>query len=223
MNGRLNPPTYGNLYYSMIQLKTKINSFLQDVADHQKRQKLLDFGCGSKPYKETILSYNFEYLGADLASIEGIDVAISESGILDLEDASVDVVLSSQVLEHIYDFDIYLRECNRVLKPNGQLILSTHGHWQFHPDPNDYWRWTSQGLKMVIERNNFEINRFEGIMNMISVSIQYFQDHFRHKLKLKLLITVFTYITQVLIRINEKISKPPLKDACIFILRATKK
>lgn len=221
MNSRLNPPKYGNLYYSMIQLKKKLKKFIGET-QKDELQIMLDFGCGSQPYKNLILENNFKYIGADLHFIENIDIVINEDGILNLADESVDVVLSSQVLEHIYDYNKYLKECNRVLKPNGYLILSTHGHWQFHPDPNDYWRWTSQGLKKVVLDNGFKVEKFEGIMNMISVSIQYFQDHFRNKLKFKVLITAFTYFTQGLIRVIERRSPSPNTDAGIFIFKARK-
>ena len=105
-----------------------------------------------------------------------IDVEIDEKGTIQLADNSVDILLSSQVLEHVYDTDKYLSECYRVLKPNGTLILTTHGHWVFHPDPNDYWRWTSQGLKKTISKQNFDIAYFSGVMNINSVALQYLQE-----------------------------------------------
>ena len=41
----------------------------------------------------------------------------------------------------------YLAECFRVLRPGGRLLLSTHGMFVYHPDPDDYWRWTCAGLR----------------------------------------------------------------------------
>ncbi len=43
---------------------------------------------------------------------------------------------------------LYLSECFRVLRPGGQLLLSTHGVFPYHPDPVDLWRWTCEGLRI---------------------------------------------------------------------------
>jgi SAM-dependent methyltransferase len=225
MNKRFRPPVYGNLYYSLTALSNKIEFQLQEIRKNmtsETRANLLDFGCGSRPFKEIVGSLNFNYLGADIASIEQVDIVIEENGTLKLANEKVDVVLSTQVLEHIYDFDFYLKESHRVLKEDAYLLLSTHGHWQFHPDPNDYWRWTSQGLKEVIKRNGFEIISFEGIMNIRSVALQYFQDKTRSKLKFKILITAFTFLIQQLIALNERLSTKKNDDNAIYVVLAKK-
>ena len=55
---------------------------------------------------------------------------------------SFDAVLSTQVLEHVADPGALPAERFRVLRPGGRLLLSTHGIFVYHPDPDDYWRWT---------------------------------------------------------------------------------
>jgi len=223
INKRLIPPVYGNLYFSLRELTIEIDALLSECSKKHKDLILLDFGCGSKPYQTLTEKYNIKYLGADLSFIPNIDVEIDEKGTIQLADNSVDILLSSQVLEHVYDTDKYLSECYRVLKPNGTLILTTHGHWVFHPDPNDYWRWTSQGLKKTIAKQNFDIAYFSGVMNINSVALQYLQDNIRIKLKYKIVITIFTYFMQCLIRLNERLSNKTNHDCGIFIVKATKK
>src|SRR3546814_1646938 len=92
----------------------------------------------------------------------------------DLEYA--DIVLSNQVLEHVDSPQGYLEEARRLMKPDGVLLLSTHGYWFYHPTPNDYWRWTSAGLRKTMEASGFEIVEFTGIMGLISSGLQLFQD-----------------------------------------------
>jgi SAM-dependent methyltransferase len=222
VNKRLIPPVYGNLYYSLRELSLKLDDLLKNCTK-KSNQTLLDFGCGSKPYKSLVEKYGVKYLGADLSIVSDIDIEIDIEGTLQLKDESVDILLSSQVLEHVYNTDKYLKECYRVLKPDGNLIITTHGHWVFHPDPNDYWRWTSQGLKEIIKKHSFEIEHFSGIMNIKSVALQYLQDTIRTKLKFKIVITLFTYFMQVLIRINEKFSEKSDHDSGIYVVKATKK
>jgi ubiquinone/menaquinone biosynthesis C-methylase UbiE len=95
-----------------------------------QNEQLLDFGCGSMPYRSAVESLGGKYLGADF---NGGMLRISPEGSLPIADKSVDAVLSVQVLEHVRDLDRYLGEASRVLKDDGVLLLSTHGTWLFHP------------------------------------------------------------------------------------------
>src|SRR5262249_24612505 len=69
------------------------------------------------------------------------------------EDASYDIVLCSQVLEHVDDPVQAVRELARALRPGGRLLLTTHGTYYYHPLPGDYWRWTHAGLEKVLRDN----------------------------------------------------------------------
>jgi FkbM family methyltransferase len=90
-------------------------------------------------------------------------------------DASYDAVLSTQVLEHVDDPAGYLGECFRVLKPGGQLLLSTHGLMIWHADPVDRWRWTGEGLRHVVETAGFTVREFRGLMGLAATGLQLFQ------------------------------------------------
>ena len=115
----------------------------------------LDFGCGVRPYAPLFAAHGCSYVGADLG--EGAEVAIGADGRLAAADASADLVLSFQVLEHVRDLETYFAEAHRVLRADGSLILSTHGTWLYHPHPEDHRRWTRTGLIGEIERNGFEV------------------------------------------------------------------
>jgi SAM-dependent methyltransferase len=108
------------------------------------------------PYKPLFDLRGGRYLGADLADNTEADVFIDERGKLPLADGSVDVVISSSVLEHVLDVRDYLSECRRVLRPDGVLLLSTHGMWIYHPHPTDVRRWTRWGLQFEIEGCGFQ-------------------------------------------------------------------
>ena len=72
---------------------------------------------------------------------------------LPVEDASFDVVLCTQVLEHCDDPAQAVRELRRVTAPGGRVLASTHGVQVYHPSPEDYWRWTHAGLRRLFTEN----------------------------------------------------------------------
>ena len=143
---------------------------------------VLDFGCGEVPYRHLFS----DCIGADLPGNPQADIEIGPDGTLPLGDGSVDAVLSTEVLEHVEDPRIYLGECFRVLKPGGRMLLSTPGIFVWHPDPVDYWRWTSQGLRVEVERAGFEVVHFEGIVGLTASGLQLFHDGIAYRLRPRL-------------------------------------
>ena len=115
----------------------------------------VDFGCGTMPYRPIFSAAGCRYLGADLDGAP--DIAITAEGALDAADASADMLLSFQVLEHVRDLAPYFAEARRVLKADGRMILSTHGTWLYHPHPEDHRRWTREGLIHEIENFGFTV------------------------------------------------------------------
>jgi SAM-dependent methyltransferase len=111
--------------------------------------RVLDVGCGVKPYLPYFAGAR-EYVGVDVVPTEHADV-VGAAEQLPLEDASFDVVLCIQVLEHVEDPARALRELHRVTRPGGRVLLSTHGTQVYHPTPHDHWRWTHTGLERLFE------------------------------------------------------------------------
>ncbi len=85
-------------------------------------------------------------MGIDLPGNAEADFVLREDGTTSTPDQFAEIVLSTQVLEHVGDPVAYLREAFRMLKPGGLLMLSTHGLWLYHADPSDYWRLDWAGI-----------------------------------------------------------------------------
>ncbi len=123
--------------------------------------QVLDFGCGQKPYESLFLKAT-NYIGVDI-EISGHDHADSKVDIfyngktLPFPDDNFDAVVCFEVLEHVFNIDEVLVEMRRVLKPSGKILLSLPFSWNEHETPYDFARYTSFGLKKILENNKFEI------------------------------------------------------------------
>jgi SAM-dependent methyltransferase len=162
LSNRLASEEY-NRQRSCPQRKDELYVHLSDVrlflGDYCRESfcQLLDYGCGGSPYKT--LFNTKRYIRADYVNSRNIDLRIGEDGRLGLPDSSVDVVLSTQVLEHVFSPQKYLSEAFRVLSPGGRLILTTHGIWEDHGCPYDFRRWTANGLELELITQGFQVTR----------------------------------------------------------------
>jgi SAM-dependent methyltransferase len=112
--------------------------------------RVLDVGCGDRPYEHLLTGA--EIVGFDVPGNRHADLHGSIDA-LPVEDASFDVVLCLQVLEHVPDPAAAVRELRRVVRPGGRVLASTHGIYPFHPNPEDLWRWTHSGLERLFRQN----------------------------------------------------------------------
>jgi SAM-dependent methyltransferase len=117
------------------------------------RLRVVDLGCGDRPYARLFAAPEGHYVGCDLEP--PADVVVRTGEPVDLPTAGADGVVSFQVLEHVWDLDWYLGEARRLLKPGGWLLLSTHGTWLYHPHPTDFRRWTRDGLLQELDARGF--------------------------------------------------------------------
>jgi SAM-dependent methyltransferase len=136
-----------------------LHRWIRDIALPQASGVMLDFGCGGQPYRSLFETRVHRYIGADVAAAIGVnlDLVITPGAPLELECQSIDTVLSTQTLEHVYDFRSYLAECRRVLRPGGNLILTVPMQWRMHEAPFDYWRFTKYGVLSALDEHGFEV------------------------------------------------------------------
>jgi SAM-dependent methyltransferase len=139
------------------------------------RGKLLDVGCGSKPYKPL---FNVEeYIGMDFQgeghSHENEDIDVFYDGKkIPFSNETFDSVFSSEVFEHVFNLNELLPEINRVMKPGGLILITCPFAICEHEAPNDYARYTSFALKYLFEKNGFEIIRLEKTGNSVETIYQ---------------------------------------------------
>ncbi len=168
---------YDIFRHPMFLIRRGIESEIKQISKALEGN-LLDFGCGSKPYKK-YFAHTESYIGLDieqsghLHTNEQIDVFYDGKKI-PFEKNHFDSVFSSEVFEHVFNIDEVLTEIHRVLKPNGQLLLSCPFAWPEHEVPYDFARYSSYGIKSVLERNGFKIVDQRKTGHFFEVVMQYF-------------------------------------------------
>jgi SAM-dependent methyltransferase len=122
--------------------------------------RIIDVGCGQKPYQsffkfEQYIGIEVEQEGHDHTN-EDVDV-FYDGNHIPFADGHFDSAICSQVLEHVFHPDEFLTEIGRVLKPNGKLLLTVPFVWDEHEQPYDFARYSSFGLKHLLQKNGFEV------------------------------------------------------------------
>lgn len=144
-------PQPGDAYYLAL---SDLRLALDQVATAESI-RVLDFGAGGSPYRA--LFPNADYMRADFEG--ATDLTLNDDGTVPAQPETFDLILSTQVLEHCKDPHGYLRECARLLKVGGRLVLTTHGLFEEHACPHDYQRWTQAGLEHLFVINGFDVVR----------------------------------------------------------------
>ena len=138
---------------------------LKQVAP-RARGRLLDVGCGNKPYEEYFQPYVSQYLGIEHEATFEITSArngargpdILYDGVkLPFPDRTFDTVLNVQVLEHTPYPGRLVCEMSRVLTDDGLLILVAPFQFRLHEQPHDYFRYSSHGLRHLCEEAGLEV------------------------------------------------------------------
>jgi SAM-dependent methyltransferase len=137
--------------------------------------KMMDFGCGRKPYE------NFfevtEYIGVDIEQSghshinSQIDVYY-DGNTIPFPENTFDSVFCSEVLEHVFNPDKVLKELLRVMKPGAKMLLTAPFCWNEHEMPYDYARYSSVGLKHLLEKNGFKVLELKKTGSFARVCVQ---------------------------------------------------
>lgn len=136
--------------------------------------RLLDVGCGTKPYQSF---FNVEeYVGLEIDNSESRKTVTADffydGNIMPFDDSSFDSLISNQVFEHVFNPNGFLKEVNRVLKKNGFLLLTVPFVWDEHEQPYDYARYSSFGLKHILSEYGFDVVECKKSNNGLEVIFQ---------------------------------------------------
>lgn len=124
------------------------------------RGRLVDIGCGTKPYEKLLAPFVEEHIGVDHEATLHDKSNVNLWGTaynIPVEDEFFDSAICTAVLEHLEEPENALRECFRILKPNGHAIYSIPFIWHLHEEPRDFYRYSKYGIRYLFEKTGFQI------------------------------------------------------------------
>lgn len=153
--------------------------------------KVLDVGCGSKPYEDCFPLVS-AYIGIDVETSghdhENSKVDIFYDGLnIPFANKSFDSVVCFEVLEHVKNPKAILEEVNRVIKDHGSLLISVPFLFGEHEEPYDFQRFTSFGLLKLLKDANFNVISLEKttseFMAIAQLNILYLSRNWESKIR----------------------------------------
>lgn len=112
----------------------QIDRYIRMIKKTKKDGRLLDIGCGNGYFLTRAKESGFDVEGQEISPLfvnfcrQNLDLTVHSGELesLNLEAGSYDVITMFDVIEHVYDPGKLLKECRRLLKPDGLLVVTTH-------------------------------------------------------------------------------------------------
>ncbi len=120
----------------------------EDVAG----KRVLELGSGGFGAGSLLESWHpQEYVGVDIAPGPGVDLVCNAEDLPShFPESSFDVVLSTEMLEHVRDWRRVITGLKNVLRPGGRMVITTRSQgYPFHAAPHDYWRFEVEDMRRI--------------------------------------------------------------------------
>lgn len=118
--------------------------------------KLLDVGCGMKPYKRYV-DNTVEYLGVDVYAESKADKLMVNGREIPYEDNCFDWIISTNAIEHIPELDFVIDEIKRVSKSDAEFLITIPFMFHEHGKPYDFRRFSRFGIEEYFKSKDFLI------------------------------------------------------------------
>lgn len=195
------------------------------LAEHCREGRVLDAGCAARPNPFLKNAVGIDIVPPDVPAPDyaGMLLCNLNTDAIPSPDTSFENVVAGDLIEHLENPSHFLREANRVLVPDGRLILCTPQandwwvtlhNWFFRrlindPDPGEHLQnWTILDMTRLLKKNGFRVVKTEGL---------YFQTPF---LPIRLRARRFPQLAWQAIYIAEKEKTP---DASVMVMKEGKR
>ncbi len=158
-------PASAQEYFIVTLLANRIHAVLRDLA-RARGGRALDIGCGEQPLRSFLTGLGYSYCGLDVQQNESrtVDVVTPIDRPIPVEvirPASFDLIVCTEVLEHVADWDMAFHNLADLLAPGGDMLITCPHVYPLHEMPHDYWRPTPYALRYFADRAGLKIVRQE--------------------------------------------------------------
>jgi len=142
---------------------SSLNKYMKVISTQIKStDEVLDAGAGDCQYKPFFSHAKYSSTDFDDvfdSSYKGKHTFTCSLDNIPKEDNTYDVIINTQVLEHVEDPQKVLMEFKRILKPGGKLFLTVPQCWGIHGvEPYNYFFFTKFGIDLLLKRAGFKVN-----------------------------------------------------------------
>jgi len=134
--------------------KKNYEFFKEELGNLPKNSVLVDLGAGQSDFLD--LTSKFNLCAVDFYPYLGINVVCDLTKPLPFGDNSVDILMLSNLIEHIPEPNLLFVECRRILKPGGVALGTVPFMINIHQRPYDFYRYTEMNLDYLFKKHNFE-------------------------------------------------------------------
>lgn len=143
-------------FYGRMLLDMQILTIYTDIKKELPAYSgnVLDVGCGQSPYKFLLNKANTSYKGIDIIDADNFDYRNNDITPFDgqnipFDNETFDVIICTEVLEHVYEHQALVNEMYRVCKSGAKGIITIPFSARYHYIPFDYFRYTPAALKKI--------------------------------------------------------------------------
>jgi SAM-dependent methyltransferase len=150
---RLHPTMFDTCWYVYSAIRIFLEDSVATFRENSKNKKLdvLDFGCGNQPYRYLFQSDNYTWCDiGDSPEYNDKISTILEWEKLPYPDTTFDLILCTEVMEHIKFPELYASEFARVLKKWWLLLITVPQIWNYHPYPQHFFNYTPDWLDLFL-------------------------------------------------------------------------
>jgi ubiquinone/menaquinone biosynthesis C-methylase UbiE len=151
--------TFRRYYIDKLLSDTPFSGRVLDIGGKKENKK----GKFRPPLDKVL---NWEYVNIDAATNPDY---VCSADTLVMDDETFDVVLMTEILEHLEKPQAALLQAARVLKKDGRLICTMPFLYPIHPDPYDYQRWTPRKIELEFEKAGLTVVKLECMGGIFAV------------------------------------------------------
>ncbi|MEQ8416803.1 MAG: class I SAM-dependent methyltransferase [Imperialibacter sp.] len=142
-------------------ISSKIEEFFASNNVVGEGGQLLDVGCGDQPFKLLVEKQGLIYSSLDISQnasnsvdyLAAIDKPLSNHVPVD----QFDVILCTEVLEHVANWEQAFANFRQILRPGGVIVITTPFFYFLHEEPHDFWRPTPFAFEWFAQRHSLQV------------------------------------------------------------------